>query len=109
MDLSAGFTDQMVVLVCGVIEMFGTITATGLEAETESGDISHENGEIRASKIDISTGTGDIKATLSGAAADYTILVEKTFGTSNVGNSVSGDKRVTLEATIGDIEINFTK
>lgn len=93
----------------GEIEMFGTITATALEAETGSGDISHENGEIRASKIDISTGTGDIKATLSGAAADYTILVEKTFGTSNVGNSVSGDKRVTLEADIGDIEIYFTK
>ncbi len=93
----------------GEIDMFGIITATSLDAETANGDISHENGEIRANRIDITTDIGDITATLSGAEVDYTILVEKDLGTSNVKNSVGGDKRATFETDMGDIEIYFTK
>ena len=91
----------------GEIEMFGNITAPALEAETSTGDISHENGAIFSDKINITTEIGDIEATLAGSQSDYTILIEKSLGTSNVSNATGGSKRAELETDMGDIEISF--
>ena len=91
----------------GEIEMHGNVTAASLEAEASNGDISHEGGAIFASRISISTEIGDIEATFAGSEADYTVLVEKSIGNSNISNSTGGEKRAELETDVGDIEIHF--
>ncbi|MBQ3015865.1 MAG: DUF4097 family beta strand repeat protein [Clostridia bacterium] len=93
----------------GEIEMFGTITATGLEAETGSGDISHKDGIITADKISFSSDVGDVLATLAGKESDYTVLIEKDLGSSNISNSTSGPRRLEIELDFGSVEIYFEK
>lgn len=93
----------------GEIEMFGVITAKSLEVESSTGDISHKDGIITADKISFSSDVGDILATLAGAESDYTVLIEKDLGSSNISNSTAGPRRLEVELDFGSVEIYFEK
>ena len=109
----------------------GSITASGVEAETLSldtgnGDVTLENtrgvkvrvkagnGDIQLDHpygldYDLTSQNGDIRGTLAGTKADYRLKAEARNGDSNLGDQPgTGVASATMKAQNGDIKVKFT-
>ena len=109
----------------------GSITASGVEAETLSldtgnGDVTLENtrgvkvrvkagnGDIQLDHpygldYDLTSQNGDIRGTLAGTKADYRLKAEARNGDSNLEDQPgTGVASATMKAQNGDIKVKFT-
>ena len=109
----------------------GSITASGVEAETlsldaKNGDVTLENtrgvkvqaktanGDIRLDHpygldYDLTSQNGDISGTLAGTKADYRLRVEARNGDSNLEDQAgTGVASANLKAQNGDVRVDFT-
>lgn len=85
------------------------------DINAENVEFQATSGEIILTRIDAEKAikgkctSGDIKGTIVGKEADFSIIADTTSGFCNLNNSRSGDKTLDLEATSGDISIRFEK
>ena len=109
----------------------GSITASGVEAETLSldtgnGDVTLENtrgvkvrvkagnGDIQLDHpygldYDLTSQNGDIRGTLAGTKADYRLKAEARNGDSNLEDQPgTGVASATMKAQNGDVKVKFT-
>lgn len=91
------------------IYMNGTLTAAGIEIETDTGDVEGKKGLLNSPNIVITTDTGDVEIKIAGKKADYTVLTHTDTGDSNITNQVSGAKQLNISTDTGDIEVYFTE
>lgn len=93
----------------GKITLVGNITANELIAETDNGGIQAQSAIVYAQKITLSTNLGDIRAKLAGKHADYTATIEHDLGNTNIYSSTGGEKSLSVNSDVGDIQIDFTE
>ena len=82
-------------------------TAAEIEARADTGNVSVSG--IAADAITLSADTGDIRGTIAGKKADFTISVTTDTGSSNLQSGGSGAKRLTVATDTGDIVLNFAE
>lgn len=82
-------------------------TAAEIEAGADTGNVSVSG--IAADAITLSADTGDIRGTIAGKKADFTISVTTDTGSSNLQSGGSGAKRLTVATDTGDIVLNFAE
>ena len=82
-------------------------TAAEIEARADTGNVSVSG--IAADAITLSADTGDIRGTIAGKKADFTISVTTDTGSSNLQSGGSGAKRLTVSTDTGDIVLNLAE
>jgi len=68
-----------------------------------------ELDKLSAKNININSDNGDVKGSVKGAKADYTIKADVDMGVSNIPSGGNGEKILTVNVDLGDIEISFTE
>lgn len=92
----------------GSVRLNGTLTADLAEFTSELGDIDLSEGIVKANDIRLSTELGNISAKLSGKQQDYSADVTCDMGNTNLYPYQSGDKHITANSSIGNIDITFS-
>lgn len=90
----------------GIIHAANTAAQSGLSLRTSNGKISVEG--IAATTIDLNTSNGAIKGTVRGKKEDYKIRSDTSNGSSNLSDTDTGSKRLTVKTSNGSIEIGFS-
>ncbi|WP_373713809.1 DUF4097 family beta strand repeat-containing protein [Streptococcus sp.] len=93
----------------GVIQLEGAIVANQTRLEATSGDI--RLSQFKAGqKTEISVTSGDISGDVLGKMTEYTIQSSVTSGDNNLPQELDGgNKQLRVEATSGDINLQFEK
>lgn len=93
----------------GVIQLEGVIVANQTRLEATSGDI--RLSQFKAGqKTEISVTSGDISGDVLGKMTEYTIQSSVTSGDNNLPQELDGgNKQLRVEATSGDINLQFEK
>lgn len=99
-------TEISVSVDTGDVDFNGNVLANTLTIQTDTGDIDG-NGVITAQTVDVETATGDIELILSGKQTDYTIIAKTNTGDQNIHSGGSGEKKLSVSCSTGDIEIDF--
>lgn len=119
------YSNEFIVETTTAEVIINNINSPTLKINSTTGDINVNNGTFANIEISITTGeveldyittsnmnveatTGDIDARLFGIKSEYTILVSKVTGGSNVSDQTgTTSKLIKLKTTTGDIEVNF--
>ena len=91
----------------GDVELKGSVSAKSFSAESDNGDIDMDEGRIDADSIVLHTSNGDVEARLVGRRDDFSIEVERGLGECNISNSQGGARTLSVETSLGDIDIRF--
>lgn len=107
--------------------LFKSVTADGnLSGETDNGEVRAENvtaseiylktdnGEIKAyeisaDKIGMYSSNGNITSTVKGARENFLIRAKTSLGKSNISDTDSGDKSLTVKTSCGNIDVSFSE
>ena len=85
----------------------GDIAAASARLQTDAGNIRLGEGVLRADSAELRSAVGDIRATLAGSAADYTVVAETDVGSSDIESGGTGEKTLTVSTDVGNISISF--
>ena len=85
-----------------------------LSGDAESAEITTELGNVKLSRLTVSalkitTELGNIEGSLTGKESDYKITLDGGTGKSNLSNTDSGEKTLTIKRTMGSITIAFVE
>lgn len=92
----------------GSLVFNGDLSADTLLAETDNGSITI-SGILAASDITLESNVGSIRAYLAGKRSDYSVRVEHDLGNTNITSQAGGEKNLSVQTDIGNIEISFTE
>ena len=91
----------------GDITLAGTLEADSAEFSTDLGDLELSDGIIDADGVSLSSQMGDIRAVLRGTQQDYSADITWEMGNTNLYPYQSGEKRITIRSSLGDIDVSF--
>ena len=82
--------------------MAQSVTASG-----DTGNIELTGGTVTATRIELQTDVGNIRATLAGNVRDYTVTATTNVGDSNISDGGDGRFALTVTTNVGNIDIAF--
>lgn len=91
----------------GNITATGEITAQSVTASGDTGNIELTGGTVTATRIELRTDVGNIRATLAGNVRDYTVTATTDVGDSNISDGGNGRFTLTVTTNVGNIDIAF--
>lgn len=91
----------------GDVDLNGSIVAKSVGIETDTGDVDGEEATLDAEVVAIRTSTGDAELKLAGTKGDYEILINVRTGSTNLGSSSGGPRKLSFTSSTGDGEFRF--
>ena len=105
-DVTCG--DATITTSTGEIKVSAPFTASKTELVTTTGDIDF-SASIAFDSLTVETTTGDVSLHMAGKKEQYSYNYSASTGKSNVSSFTSGNKRIDITVSTGDIELYFAE